>query len=235
MGAKIADYKALIHKLKTEAVNAGKTQLECTAKELMEKLNEGNATLITCCSAMRQCMLVEDEVLVSPSGKKNVSTKMKIRYYLHDLDSRESAYVPKKRGRKTGSTLKRTSGMKRNPKTGKIEAKFNYSFMTEALAGWLERQNLSYEIRENDVLVDTQQGQWLIQIDYEKRGKKQTFNSKMYSLIKVMDPSIEKYSILMESKISSKQEWKLLSDYMKKKLNITLLFINHQGKVKEYR
>ena len=130
MGAKIADYKALIHKLKTEAVNAGETQLECTAKELMEKLNEGNATLITCCSAMRQCMLVEDEVLVSPSGKKNVSTKMKIRYYLHDLDSRESAYVPKKRGRKTGSTLKRTSGMKRNPKTGKIEAKFNYSFMT---------------------------------------------------------------------------------------------------------
>ena len=106
----------------------------------MGKLNEGNATLITCCSAMRQCMLSGDEMIVAPTGKKNVSTKMKIRYYLNDLDSRESAYIP-----------------------------------------------------------------------------------------------IAKYSILMESKISSKQEWKQLSDYMKSRLGISLIFVNHQGKVKEYR
>ena len=50
-----------------------------------------------------------------------------------------------------------------------------------------------------------------------------------------MDPDIAKYSILMESKISSKQEWKQLSDYMKSRLHISLIFVNHQGKVKEYR
>ena len=74
MGAKIADYKSLIDNLKTEAVQAGDAYLECSAKELMGKLNEGNATLITCCSAMRQCMLSGDEMIVAPTGKKNVST-----------------------------------------------------------------------------------------------------------------------------------------------------------------
>lgn len=95
MGAKITDYKSLIENLKTTAAQAGDSYLECSAKELMGKLNEGNATLITCCSAMRQCMLSGDEMIVAPTGKKNVSTKMKIRYYLNDLDSRESAYIPK--------------------------------------------------------------------------------------------------------------------------------------------
>lgn len=90
--------KSLIENLKTEAAQTGDSYLECSAKELMGKLNEGNATLITCCSAMRQCMLSGDEMIVAPTGKKNVSTKMKIRYYLNDLDSRESAYIPKKRG-----------------------------------------------------------------------------------------------------------------------------------------
>lgn len=234
MGAKITDYKTLIAGLKNEALAAGMSTVECTAKELMEKLNEGNATLITCCSAMRQCMLEGDEILVAPTGKKNVSTKMKIRYLLNDLETRPSAYTPKKRGRKTGSTLKKPSVLKKNPKTGKIEAKFNQPFMTASLTAWLDRQKLEYTVQDEEVIVKIPEGSWKIQIDYEKRGKKQTFNSKMYSLIKAMEPSCVKYSILMESKISSKQEWKQLNDYMKQKLNITLFFVNHQGKVKEY-
>lgn len=65
---------------------------------------------------------------------------MKIRYYLNDLDSRESAYIPKKRGRKAGSTLKKTPGLKRNPKTGKLEAKFNKAYMTQSLQTWLDKK-----------------------------------------------------------------------------------------------
>ena len=75
MGAKITDYKSLIENLKTEAAQAGDSYLECSAKELMGKLNEGNATLITCCSAMRQCMLSGDEMIVAPTGKKNAAAK----------------------------------------------------------------------------------------------------------------------------------------------------------------
>ena len=131
----------------------GDAYLECSAKELMGKLNEGNATLITCCSAMRQCMLSGDEMIVAPTGKKNVSTKMKIRYYLNDLETRESAYVPKKRGRKTGSTLKKTPGLKRNPKTGKMEAKFNKAYMTQSLQNWLDKKKLTYEELEDAYLV----------------------------------------------------------------------------------
>ncbi len=235
MGAKIIDYKSLIENLKTTAAQAGDSYLECSAKELMGKLNEGNATLITCCSAMRQCMLSGDEMIVAPTGKKNVSTKMKVRYYLNDLGSRESAYIPKKRGRKAGSTLKKNPGFKRNPKTGKLEAKFNKAYMTQSLQTWLDKKKLAYEEQEDAYLVQTPEGKWLIEVDYEKRGKKQTFNSKMYSLIKRMNPDIVKYSIMMESKISSKQEWKQLSDYMKSRLGISLIFVNHQGKVKEYR
>ena len=149
MGAKITDYKSLIENLKTTAAQAGDSYLECSAKELMGKLNEGNATLITCCSAMRQCMLSGDEMIVAPTGKKNVSTKMKIRYYLNDLDSRESAYIPKKRGRKAGSTLKKTPGLKRNPKTGKLEAKFNKAYMTQSLQTWLDKKKLTYEELED--------------------------------------------------------------------------------------
>lgn len=40
MGAKITDYKSLIENLKTTAAQAGDSYLECSAKELMGKLNE---------------------------------------------------------------------------------------------------------------------------------------------------------------------------------------------------
>ena len=234
MGAKITDYKSLIRTLREESLAAGNSYLEISAKELMEQLNEGNATLITCCSAMRQCMLENDEILVEPTGKKNVSTKMKVRYYTDDLENRKSVYVPKKRGRKPGMAVSKSSGMRRNPKTGKLEVKFNREYMVEMLTQWLERKKMTYIQQEDYFTVKLPEGNWLIDIDYEKRGKKQTFNSKMYSLIKMMEPQTAKYSILMESKISSKQEWKQLNDYVKKQLNISLLFINQQGKIKEY-
>ena len=234
MGAKITDYKSLIETLRDKSLNEGHSYLEISAKELMEQLNEGNATLITCCSAMRQCMLENDEILVEPTGKKNVSTKMKVRYYTEDMDTRQSIYVPKKRGRKPGVMVSKTAGMRRNPKTGKMEVKFNQEYMTQTLSQWLDRKKLSYTVDGDFFTVALPEGNWLIDVDYEKRGKKQTFNSKMYSLIKMMDPKITKYSILMESKISSKQEWKQLNDYVKQQLHLSLLFINQQGKIKEY-
>ena len=46
MGAKITDYKSLIENLKTEAAQTGDSYLECSAKELMGKLNEGNEMCI---------------------------------------------------------------------------------------------------------------------------------------------------------------------------------------------
>lgn len=234
MGAKIADYKVLIAGLKQQAIQEHKEYLDCIAKDLMNQLNEGNATLITCCSAMRQCMLEDDKMLIAPAGKKNVSTKMKVRYFLNDLDTRPVAYVPKPRGRKVGSTSKKNLGLKKIP-IAKMDTKFNHEFMTKKMEGWLKDRKFTYTTGDDQFLVEGTDGKWLIAIDYEKRGKKQTFNSKMYTLIKAMDPKITKYSIIMESKISSKQEWKQLNDFMKEKLNITLFFINRQGKIKEYR
>lgn len=75
MGAKITDYKSLIENLKTTAAQAGDSYLECSAKELMGKLNEGNATLITCCSAMRQCMLSGDEMIGCADGQEKCQHK----------------------------------------------------------------------------------------------------------------------------------------------------------------
>ena len=228
MPAKIADYKRLIGNLKTEANQAGKKYIEFSAKELMEKLDESNATLITCCSAMQQCMLEGDIMIVAPTGKKNVSTKMTIRYLCDDL-SRPSSYVPKKRGRKSAS---------KEINVRKVEVKRKIKFtqidMMESLEQWLKRQNINYEIKSDAFHVTLPEGKWLIHIDYKKRGKHPTFKSKIYDLINALDPEIMKYSLLTPSKIAAKQEWKLMNDYAKDRLHLSILFINDQGNIKEY-
>ena len=227
MPAKIADYKALINNLKIEANQAGKV-LECSAKELMEKLNESNATLITCCSAMRQCMLEGDLMTVAPRGKKEVSTKMTIRYFCDDL-SRPSAYVPKKRGRKSAN-----KEIKIEKVAVKQKIKFNKIEMMDLFSRWLKEQGLNYEIIDDYFYIVTSEGKWLVYVDYLKRGKHPTFKSKIFELINRMNSEIMKYSLLTPSKISVKQEWKLMNDYAKDRLHLSMLFINDLGNIKEY-
>lgn len=118
MGAKVQDYKDLITTLKYESQSNNDSYLDCTAKELMGKIGSGNETLITCCSAMRQMMLAGDEILIEPKGKKGVSTKMTIRYYINDLD-RASAYMPKKRGRKAKVKEHASTSLFKNNKIGR--------------------------------------------------------------------------------------------------------------------
>lgn len=220
MTTKIIDYKAEIQRLKEEAIAKGKSKIIVSAGKLHKAVNKGPApTLIQCCSAIKQSMLEGDKIIDEPETKTGASAYLKVRYDLTDVDQRCSYFTPKRRGRK------------------KImydeNVKVNRAFMNEHLANWLLVYNLASTVYDNEYRVAGTYGDWKIILGYDRPGRKQSFHDKLFYVLNHMDHETNKYSLLVEDTVMNKKLWHETSAILKQKLNLSMLFINKAGHIKE--
>lgn len=220
MTTKIIDYKTEIKRLKKEAIAKGKNKIIVSAGKLHKAVNEGPApTLIQCCSAIKQSMLEGDKIIDEPVTKTGSSAHLKVRYDLKDLDQRDSYFTPKRRGRKKLIYDE--------------NVKVNKAFMIEHLEIWLLSYNLDMKVYENEYRVRGVYGDWKIMLGYDRPGRKQSFHDKLFYVLNHVDNETDKYSLLIEDTVMYRKMWHDISEVLKKKLNLSVMFMNKAGQIKE--
>lgn len=193
----------------TKTFNEAISSLKQKTKEKFIDINSGQlnkdckgqpGTITTCCNAMLHNMLEEDEIIQMPSGKTGKGTRLTIRYYLHDLDTRKPIHE-KKRGRPIGA---------KNTKTTQ-----------NILISWLEDKGLKYEIEKGNYNVAGEFGPWFI-ID----NRNNDLSYALHTIAKHYKHSTNKYSIMTKNE-TLVRSWKKISKAFKQDLNISLLFIDN--------
>lgn len=112
----------------------------------------------------------------------------------------------------------------------------NSSNFTSDLEQWLKKLGLRYELSNDTCIVDGEYGKWLICLDILKRGKQPTLKSKIMSCLMKIDGTNNKTSFYTEYDIYAVTQWKEIPQYVKEKLNITLITYNSKnGHIKEYK
>lgn len=193
----------------TKTFNEAISSLKQKTKEKFIDINSGQlnkdckgqpGTITTCCNAMMHNMLEGDEIIQTPSGKTGKGTRLTIRYFLHDLDTRKPIYE-KKRGRPIGA---------KNPKTAQ-----------NILIRWLKEKGLKYEINKGNYYVNGEYGPWFI---INNQNKDLSYG--LLTIAKHYKNSINKFSIMTKNE-TLVRSWKRIPQEFKQDLNISLLFIDN--------
>ena len=79
-----------------EAVKNNKEFIEVNSKALHALVSPQHATMPTCCQAIYKLMLQGDEILQRPKGNTGFGSHLTVRFYLHDMDTRERMFPIKK-------------------------------------------------------------------------------------------------------------------------------------------
>lgn len=231
MSAKVKDYNEKIQELKEQARNEGKETLELCAKDLHNMVSKSVPTLPTCCIAMRQNLLQGDSIIVDTSNKSGASMSYTVQYYLND-NEREPLFPPKKRGRKKGEKYQKVEKDNKEEKAETI-------FLTEKkilqyLDSWITSHDITYSVdRMNKLMyLDGKYGLWVIDISRVFDSGLHTFRafeSLAYGLPEIYD----KCSMLYFDDLGSHCVWELVSPSIKRRLNLTALFIDQDGNITE--
>lgn len=218
MSTKVSEYKTYIENLKKETLEKGKKELVVYAKDLHKKLNQGNSSSIyACCSAIKSELLEGDIVL---KDTENPSSSYKVRYKLENMQERKPLYAPSKRGRH----IHAPSDMK---------VKINKTFMENVMDAWFAETALPFTFEDDTYFVQGDHGLWKLYLGHDKQGRKQTFNDKVFHVLKNIDDRTEKYTLIVEDQAGSKKAWSEISEPLKRMVNLTVFFISKNGKVKE--
>lgn len=172
--------------------------IDITSGELNKYCEGVPGTITTCCNAMIKSMLEGDEIIQKPTGKTGYGTRLIIRYFLHDLDTRRPIHN-RKRGRPVGA---------KNTKT----TQFN-------IESWLKDKDLSYEIIHGNFHVQGEFGPWIIYNNFSN-----DLSTALFQIARMYDTSINKYSLLTKKELVLKR-WKKISEEFKKDLNLSLLYV----------
>lgn len=149
------DYIDAINKAKSDAISQNMQYVDLNSGKQHKAVNSGkNPTLVSCCNAMRRCMLVKDELIRNPKTKSGFSSELEIRYYVNDLDLRECLFPLKARGRKKGMPYK-------TDRTHDLKLKNQFE-------DWLSRNNLAYssDKKRDKYMVAGEYGAWQIHVHY---------------------------------------------------------------------
>lgn len=219
MSARVSDYVKAIQKKKLEAGNQNKTELIIRAGDLHSQVNKGTPTLVTCCMAMKKMMLEDDEFLKNPENKSGASANLTIKYQLHDLEHRLPLLRPKQRGRKKGVQMKK-----------KEEAKSSVQITLEE---WLAKIPLSFTENKGTFDVQGTYGIWKIKVAVPRGRRPFDLDDVVYSLLKYADEKTDKYSVCMNDSKENRRQWEHISPVLRKKMNITAIFVKN-GNVEEY-
>ena len=211
-GPGIKDYLEAIKIKKAEALSKGEKILVLQSKFLHEEVSPNHITMPTCCQAMYKEMLVDDQIVMLPKGHSGFGSKLKIEYYLTDLETREVMYKPKKRGRPAKSAQQK-----------ELERKLTTEELTQKLESWLANADWQIiETKDAMIIAQNQQQIWVLQIHGQKRGRKRTLSNKINHILKE-ERDNAKYSIVINDNHSYRKQWTDFSKLMKERLNISML------------
>lgn len=206
MATKIKTYYEYIIQAKEAAIAEGKTSIIICAKDIHQVLSPEIPTLPTCCCAMRSLMLEGDTYITTAETTTGYSLKIKIEYFLHDLDTRPLLYPPRKRGRKP------------------IHAR-------QSLEIWLTEHSFLYFKKGAYFHVHTNQGLWLI---YVADSESDNVDTCIIGLLHKMNNLTYKISLCSLSSSPILKKWNSFPAIVKNKLNLTIVILNSDGAINEY-
>lgn len=190
MGVKVKDYTAEIYRQKQEMIQHGKTHLIIKAGELHAACGDKKIpSLIQCCSAMRQCMLMGDEILFNKENKTGASSALMIKYDLQNMENRELALPLKKRGRPVGAKNKQ----KDNIPVKNINAVANE--INLHVENWMKKEHIRYESCEDVFLIHDSYGLWMI-----SKFRNEPAEERFLNTLKWIKEDTHKCTVIFEDK-----------------------------------
>lgn len=221
MGVKVKDYIAEINRQKQEAIQHGKTHLIIKAGELHAACGDKKTpSLIQCCSAMRQCMLMGDEILFNKENKTGASTALMIKYDLQNMENRGPALPLKKRGRPAGikNTPKESDPLK-SMTTDEHEINLH-------VENWMRKEHIRYESCEDVYLIHDAYGLWMI-----AKYREETADKRFLNTLRLIKETTHKCTLALKDTKSNRDFWNGMSEEVLFRLNFTVLFVTKNGTV----
>ena len=226
-GPGIQVYLMEIEKRKQDALTNGLEYLDITSKNLHGDLSKEQLTVPTCCQAMYQKLLKGDQILQLPKGKTGFGSHLTVRYYLHDLDTREVMMERKQRGRprKYDTETERPS-FRKSWKTENL---------IEILSEWVEDQEATIDKTDEDMIYATKKDgtKWIIEVHGAKRGRKSTLIHKFNHLFTEYEEDNIHYSLVLNDMESYRRQWEAIPNKVKNKLNLSIIVAGKKGLLEE--
>lgn len=225
-GSGIKDYLKKIEDLKKQSILDGKTELTISAKELHQEVSPDQLTVPTCCQAMYKSMLEGDAYVSMPKGHTGYGSRLSIKYYLHDLDSRERMHKDKKRGRPRKSIEEKEKKLNKHLSTEDIHS---------CLGTWLNEQG--WDVKESDgnqIIAINGDKTWVIHVHGLRRGRKQPLHTKINHVLKEEKENAQ-YSVALNDSDLYRKQWNDVPKMMKERLNLSMLLADPIGNVEEVK
>lgn len=245
MGVKIKDYILEINRQKQEALDNNETYLVIRAGDLHSKCGtKGSPTLIQCCSAMKQCMLIGDEITYNKENKSGVSADLTIQYNVEHMEERENVHIVKKRGRPAGSknSVKEVTPASKtsiSPKTSTHHEKslnttvpeiptLNTNDPNSCVEYWMKTERIKYEALDEMYLIKDPYGLWAI-----PKYRNESASDRFLCSIKMITEEHYKCSIIFKESRDAHRFWESMSEEVIERLNLSALFIAKDGSVSQ--
>ena len=225
-GPGIKDYIEYLKKMKDDAHQKGMKYIDVSSRDLHSIISPEHATMPTCCQAIYKLMLEGDEILDSPRGQTGFGSRLLVRYYVNELESRESKFPSKKRGRpmKTEEEKKKSRMMKINRSTDDLK---------ELITLWLEERGWNVESNQSYLRAVKDSKLWIINVQGSKRGRKQNLPVKINHILAEMIGEEAQYSIAFNDSVNYRKQWNEYPKVLKDKLNFSVLLADKNGKVNQ--
>lgn len=225
-GPGIKDYLHVLEEKKAEAQKQGLSSIEINSKELHAEVSPKHATMPTCCQAIYKLLLDGDEILQRPKGSTGFGSHLTVRFYLHDLETRQQLYPSKKRGRPAKSEEEKLAARK-------AKMKRNTEDLTKLIKSWLDEHGWTYE--ENKGFLEAENGdkKWIINVQGIKRGRKQTLPVKLSEVIKHINDVNARYSIAFNDSLTYRRQWNEIPETVKERLNMSVILADKKGNIIE--
>ena len=226
-GPGIKEYLAEIERRKLAGIAEGLDYIEITSKDIHNDLSKEILTMPTCCQAMYQKLLKEDQILQLPKGRTGYGSRLTVRYYLHDLDKREVMMEKKQRGRpKKYETEEDRPSYQKNWKTEKL---------IDLLSAWVLEQGCNIQEKEEDKIYATYQNgdKWILQIYGVRRGRKSTLVHKINNIFYNLEEEKAHYSLVLNDTDTYRKQWEEIPQIIKQKLNISIIVAGKDGSIEK--
>lgn len=225
-GPGIKDYLEYIQEMKVTAQNQHQEYLEVTSKNIHEKLSPMHATMPTCCQALYKVMLAGDQIMQRPKGNTGFGSHLSVRFYLHDLDTRERMFPNKKRGRPAKSPEEKLAAKK-------AKMKRNTEDLSNLIKAWLSEHGWEYIEQKEIIEAHCKNEKWIINVQGIKRGRKQPLPVKLSEVIKQIEDTSTHYSLAFNDSLTYRRQWNEIPNVVKKSLNMSVILADKKGNIIE--
>ena len=225
-GPGIKDYLTMLMIMKEDAQKEGKEYLEINSKQLHAEVSPEHATMPTCCQAIYKLMLQGDEIIQRPKGTTGFGSHLTVRYFLHDLNSRERMFPDKKRGRPAKSEEEKLAARK-------AKMKRNTEDLAKLIKQWLQDHGWQYEEKRDVIEAYQEQEKWIINVQGIKRGRKQTLPVKLSEALKIIEDTNTHYSMAFNDSLSYRRQWSEIPKAVKNSLNMSVILADKKGNIVE--